>query len=135
MREPVFIDTGFWIALFDSRDNRHKTAKTLSQSLFRSYRPVISDFIVFETITYLNCSLKRHDLAILFLDKLPVSPVEVVVVDDQIKTEALKIFRKYSDKHFSITDCTSFLVMIQNSIRKFAGFDDHFKYMGFFDIS
>ncbi len=134
MKEPVFIDTGFWIALFDGRDNYHKTAKTLYSSLFRSYRPVISDFILFETITYLNCSLKRHDLAIHFLDRLSRSRLEMITVEEKIKTEALKIFRQYSDKLFSITDCTSFTAMVQNSIRYFAGFDEHFKHMGFIDI-
>jgi predicted nucleic acid-binding protein len=30
MKESIFIDTGFWIALFDNRDKKHFSAKTSS---------------------------------------------------------------------------------------------------------
>lgn len=70
MKEAVFVDTGFWIALFDRRDTNHLLAKNSLKPLLHDYRLYLSDFIVFETLTYLNCSIKRHDLAIRFLVKV-----------------------------------------------------------------
>lgn len=131
MKSAVFIDTGFWIALLDARDRNHAAARVAIRPLLENRRNYLSDFIVFETITYLNCSLKRHDLAIRFLDKTRNPVLNVLSVDEAIKADALLWFRKYSDKHLSMTDCTSFALMTRNDIRDYAGFDSHFRQMGF----
>lgn len=134
MKESVFIDTGFWIALFQDRDRHHATAKHALKPLLQNYRIFLSDFIVFETITYLNCSLKRHDLALRFLEKIQKSMFDILTVDDDVKIKALVLFRKYSDKFLSITDCSSFVIMNRTKIRMYAGFDDHFSQMGFISV-
>jgi predicted nucleic acid-binding protein len=133
MKRSVFIDTGFWIALFDKRDTNHPLAASSLKSLLEKSHLYLSDFIVFETVTYLNCSIKRHDLAVSFLDKIDVSTLTILPVDEFVKTQAKELFRKYSDKALSITDCTSFVLMLQNDIRLYAGFDNHFQQMGFSD--
>ncbi len=131
MKEAIFVDTGFWIALIDKRDTHHLSAKSALESLLRYYRVYLSDFVLFETITYLNCSIRRHDLAVRFLKKAKRPTLAMLVVDEIIKDEALNLFEKYSDKNLSITDCTSFVLMNHQSIQKYAGFDDHFLQMGF----
>jgi predicted nucleic acid-binding protein len=131
MKPGVFLDTGFWIALLDRRDNNHGLAKAGIGLVLSSYRPFVSDFVIFETLTYLNCSLGRHDLAMRFLGKTELAGLNVVEVDKPAKAEAIALFRRYSDKDFSVTDCTSFVLMGSNRIRHFAGFDAHFTQMGF----
>lgn len=66
MKELVFVDSGFWIALIDERDQNHYAAKAALKPLLQRYRICLSDFIIFETLTYLNCSIRRHDLALNF---------------------------------------------------------------------
>jgi len=131
MKKAVFVDTGFWIALFDRRDINHLSARNSLKPLLQKYRLYLSEFIVFETITYLNCSIKRHDLAVRFLAKVQEPTLTTLVVDEVIKAQALESFQKYSDKDLSITDCTSFALMLQRGIQLYAGFDDHFQQMGF----
>jgi predicted nucleic acid-binding protein len=134
MKKTVFVDTGFWIALFDRLDINHPVAKNSLKPLLENYRLYLSDFIVFETITYLNCSLKRHDMAVRFLAKVQEPTLTTLVVDEVIKAQALESFQKYSDKDLSITDCTSFALMLQKSIQLYAGFDDHFQQVGFVSV-
>lgn len=134
MKTAVFVDTGFWIALFDKRDLNHSVAKDSLKPLLQNYRLYLSDFIVFETLTYLNCSIKRHDLAVLFLVKVQEPVLTTLVVDEVIKAKALKAFQKYSDKDLSITDCASFILMLQKDIKLYAGFDDHFRQVGFVSV-
>jgi len=69
MKEAIIVDTGYWIALFDSRDTNHAVAKRNCKALLQNYRLYLTDFIIFETITYHNCSICRHDLALRFLEK------------------------------------------------------------------
>ncbi len=69
MQEHVFIDSSYWIALLDKRDQNFEAAKSSLHPLLKNYRVCLSDFVQFETLTYLNCSLKRYDLAMKFLTK------------------------------------------------------------------
>lgn len=131
MKQSVFIDTGYWIAIFDRRDTNHPLAASRLKPLLRNYDLYLSDFIVFETLTYLKCSIKRHDLAVSFLDKIDASRLTILPVDEFVKTQVIELFRKYSDKALSSTDCTSFVLMLQNDIRLYTGFDSHFQQMGF----
>ncbi len=134
MKKSIFVDTGFWIALFDRRDINHLFAKNSLKPLLQNYRLYLSDFIIFETITYLNCSIKRHDLAVRFLTKVQEPTLTTLVVDEVIKAQALESFQKYSDKDLSITDCASFALMQQKGIQLYAGFDDHFQQVGFVSV-
>ena len=134
MKTAVFVDTGFWIALFDKRDLNHSVAKDSLKPLLQNYRLYLSDFIVFETLTYLNCYIKRHDLAVLFLVKVQEPVLTTLVVDEIIKAKALEAFQKYSDKDLSITDCSSLILMLQKEIKLYAGFDDHFRQVGFVSV-
>jgi uncharacterized protein len=131
MKEAIIVDTGYWIALFDSRDRNHSIAKRNLKVLLKNFRLLLTDFIVFEAITYLNCSIGRHDLALRFLAKTKESGLTIIPVDESVKSEALEMFKTYDDKALSVTDCASFVTMRERGIQKYAGFDDHFKQMGF----
>jgi len=134
MKDHLFIDTGFWIALLDQRDQKHPLAKRHLKTLLRNYRICLSDFIIFETMTYLNCSIKRHDLALSFYKKTRAPGISVFIVNESVKSKSLEWFTKYSDKDLSITDCTSFVFMKSHRIKLYAGFDNHFKEMGLLEI-
>jgi predicted nucleic acid-binding protein len=73
-------------------------------------------------------------LAVLFLVKVQEPVLTTLVVDEVIKAKALKAFQKYSDKDLSITDCASFVLMLQKDISLYAGFDDHFRQVGFVSV-
>ncbi len=115
MKKRVFVDTGFWIALVDKRDQNHTIAKQSLKSLLNGCKICLSDFIIFETLTYLNCSLKRHDLAMLYLNKTESPGVHVFTVDETTKDKVIQKFKRYTDKDLSVTDCTSFVIMNANS--------------------
>lgn len=130
----VFGDTGFWIALMDVRDEHHASAKEGFRGRLRTLEWCVSDFVVFETMTYLNCSLKRHDLAIRFFERIGASGIRVFAVDEETKARALEWFRTYADTPLSFTDCTSFVLMQREGLRHYAGFDRHFRGAGFVSL-
>lgn len=130
MTRLAFADTGFWIALLDARDEHHSQAQAGLHLAESEYRLTISDFVLYETITYLNCSIKRHDLAVRFIESIHKAGFRVFEVDGPVKADALDIFVKYSDKNFSFTDCATFVLMRREGIDEYFGFDDHFAQMG-----
>ena len=131
MKTPLFIDTGYFLALLNKKDKNHNIAKNNINKLKES-KIIISDFILFETITFFNSSLKNHNLAVTLLNFINSKDnIEIIEVNHQIKSNALSIFLKYSDKDFSFTDCTSFAIMEELNIVDAFSFDIHFKQMGF----
>jgi len=107
----AFVDTSFWIAYIDKTDEHYIDAAEFLPLAMTIYDMVTSNFIIYETITYLNCSLKSHSTALSFLDIIEKAcenkDISVIKVDNRLQNEALDIFRRYKDKDFSFTDCTS----------------------------
>ncbi len=57
--------------------------------------------------------------------------VEVIHITESIEEKAWQIFKRYSDKTFSFTDCTSFIIMQQLGITDVFTNDHDFEQMGF----
>jgi predicted nucleic acid-binding protein len=130
MMRLIFADTSYWIALFDRKDQNHKCSVKLSVGL-KSSRIIVSDFVVFETITFLNTSVKNHSLAMLFLDFIyEQDNIEVIEIGSELKEKSLQVFKDYYDKDFSFTDCSSFALMAFLSIKNAVSFDKHFSQIG-----
>lgn len=128
--QKVFIDTGFWLALFNKKDINHKKSLEVWRTEKNEY--YISDFILFETLTFLNCSVKNHRLASEFLAYIETTnEIQMFTITEKVKERAIQVFKTYSDKSFSFTDCSSFVVMDLNTIKYAYTFDDHFKQMGY----
>ena len=131
MSQSVFVDTGFWIGLMDTKDSKHIEATRIFDSHFSANRITTSEWVISETVTYLNCSLKRHDLAIAFLNQTESVPMRILTTDTKTQTDAWKIFRQYAESTLSHVDCVSFALMKAHGITCFAGFDSHFLILGF----
>jgi hypothetical protein len=128
--KPVFVDTSYWIALFDRKDQNHKRSVKLSEQL-KTSKIIVSDFVIFETITFLNTSVKNHSLALLFLDFIyEQDNIEVLEIGTVLKKNSLQIFKDYYDKDFSFTDCSSFALMASLNIKNAVSFDRHFSQIG-----
>lgn len=133
--EKAFIDTSFWIAFINKGDQFHKEAEDYFTVALETYRIQTSVFIVYETATFINCSLKNHQLALDFLDSIEeaqtLEQLYILKVTDGIQEEALSLFRKIEYKDLSFVDCTSFTLMKKEGIARALTFDAHFEQMSF----
>jgi hypothetical protein len=128
----LFVDTSAWLALNDKSDQYHDKALSILNVVKRQKIGLItSEYIVDESITIIRYRIS-HRAAIVFGDSLMDSTI-VTVMDIAMdeRTQAWHLFKKYSDKDLSFTDCTSFALMNKLKIRKAFTFDDHFKQIGF----
>lgn len=127
----LFVDTSAWFALVDRSDQNHRAAAGFVKQ-FR-VEPVIwhlTDYIVDETATLLRLKLS-HCEAVAFLDFLDRSRqvVRSQVTPDLLR-EAEAIFRRYSDKKWSFTDCVSFAYMDAQGLADVFAFDRNFTEYG-----
>ncbi|MEK6590355.1 MAG: PIN domain-containing protein [Nitrospinota bacterium] len=128
----IFIDTGAFIALTDADDN-HNTAKAFYKSVAeKGVRFVTSNFVICETINYLRARIS-HDISVSFRESLKMSNfIDIVTVTPYIEESAFNIFKQYTDKDFSFTDCVSFSIMKSIKLNKAFAFDKHFEQYGNF---
>lgn len=129
----VFVDTGAFIAIADTDDLNHKAARLFYETQKEEgTRFLTTNFVLCETLNYLRGRVS-HKAAVAFREALRKSGLfEVVAVTLPVEDAAFQIFKKYEDKDFSFTDCTSFAVMQSLKLRKVFAFDRHFEQFGSF---
>ncbi len=130
--KPVFLDTGYLIALEASDDQNHAAARQHWRGLSRRLPPLITTSLVFsEVVTFFN-TRGQHAKAVELGNMLLESPaVELIHADELLLLSAWDWFQQYADKSFSLADCVSFVVMRQRSLEQALTFDRHFIQAGF----
>ncbi|MCH8289989.1 PIN domain-containing protein [Candidatus Poribacteria bacterium] len=130
--ERVFADANGWIALNSKRDQLHDIAVRVNRDLLsRGHRYTTTNFVLDESYTGLLTKV-GHFAAVDFGEKIRLSKiVEIIHITEEIEDKAWELFRQYSDKTFSFTDCTSFIVMRQFGLSEAFTSDHHFEQMEF----
>lgn len=128
----VFSDANAWVALNSKRDQLHDAAVRTNRELLQSgHRYVTTNFVLDETYTALMMKV-GHFAAVDFGERIrSARTVQVIHISEAIEEEAWNLFKQYSDKDFSFTDCTSFVVMRQLDLKEVFTNDHHFEQMGF----
>lgn len=132
----LFIDTGPFAARVNEKDPYYEvTMKILQRIKNRELaftRLYTSNYVIDEAVTHVLYDTGRHDLAVKVLDLIEKSRViEVLWVIPEIEEKAREVFRKYKDQMFSLTDCTSFVLMETHGVNTAFTFDSNFKKYGF----
>lgn len=128
----LFVDTSAWYALND-RSDQHRDAALESMSRISSGQVglITSDYILDESLTLISARTNRRT-AIAFGDLLlKSSTIQLVTITEELRQSAFELFKKFSDKDLSFTDCTSFALMKQLKLKTAFTFDDHFRQVGF----
>jgi hypothetical protein len=133
--KPIFLDTGFAIALLSPRDQFHSAARRLAAELRTDpARIVTTDAVIFEIGAALAKQAWRP-AAIRFIKALRADPnVEIVATDPVLWQAAFDLFGARTDKEWSLTDCLSFVVMSRRDLTNALAADEHFRQAGFLPL-
>jgi uncharacterized protein len=129
MNAPVFIDTGYVLALLNTGDEHHERAALASGQ-------VKPPFLTTEAVlTEIGNALSRarwRAIGYATIQDLSADPnIEVVPVDAVLFERALTLFGARSDKEWGMTDCISFVVMQERNLTHALTTDRHFDQAGF----
>lgn len=129
----LFADTSAWLAIADRDDQYHARAAALRSVLAEGVPLTTSDYVLDEAVTRIRYDL-GHREAEAFLDHAAQAEkagnLSVLWVDAALWDAATRIFRRYNDQAFSMTDCTSFALAAQHGITDAFTFDRHFSLFG-----
>ena len=129
---PVFLDTGYLIALEASDDQNHEEASRHWRKEGPKLSSIVTTTYVFdEVVTFFN-SRGRHAKAVEVGRRLRESQLVEIVPETEVLLEAgWSRFRNRPDKQYSLTDCISFVLMGRRDIEKTLAFDRHFEQAGY----
>ncbi len=130
--EPVFADSGAWIALALTRDPLHQAALEQWKLLQRSGAKLHTSIpVVIETFTFLDRNANR-DVALLWKESI-YQPGTVRILPCELRDleQSWDYFRRTDLHKLSAVDATSFAIMKRARIRTAYTFDHHFAAVGF----
>ena len=129
----IFVDTSFWVALRNRRDQHHDQAR----ALLDAHQPgplVTTNHVRGETWTFLR-RRAGHRAAVAFLDALERSPrVSVILVSSDVEADALRWLRRHDEREYSFVDATSFATMRSVRTHEALAFDGDFAAAGFQEL-
>ena len=134
--EPVFVDSGAWIALALSRDPLHAQARE-QWDLLRAAgaRLHTSVPVIIETFTFLDRNANR-DVALAWKDSMARrGTLNILACDLRDLQRSWEYFRRADLHKLSAVDATSFAIMKRARIRLAYTFDHHFAAVGFRMVS
>ncbi len=132
MASPLFLDTGYVIALNSPRDRYHDAALQWERRIRADNVLVVTTRAVQLEIGAAFSRLAYRAAAVAILEALDRDPsITVVPLDDDIYRRALALFASRADKEWSLTDCVSFVVMRDRAITQALSTDAHFAQAGF----
>jgi hypothetical protein len=126
--EGIFVDTGAWFAAFLPGDRDHVSAR---QWLRQNNRPLVTtDYVLDELLTLLLVRGERERALRVGEALLGGALADLHWMTRDDIHHAWEIFRQFSDKGWSFTDCTSRAVMQRLGITTAFAFDAHFRQFG-----
>ena len=129
MQEEIFIDTGFVIALKNTKDFHHQQALELAIRYKDSFF-VTTDAVLLEIGNSLSRNYKREAIQVIE-EFILLETVKIVELTPELFNEAFRVYKIYKDKQWGLVDCLSFVVMWDRGISKVLTFDRHFVQAGF----
>jgi uncharacterized protein len=125
----IFADTSFYFALLNVRDVAHANAVRFSERL---HRPVLlTDFVVLELGNALSGTAMREPFSRLVAHLRGRPNVRIIPASRDLLDRGLGLFARRPDKEWSLTDCTSFVVMREEGLTDALTTDHHFEQAGF----
>ena len=133
MPDKVFVDTVAWIALLNSRDTYHLSARQIMDRLRQQKAALTTtEFVLLEVADALSNPPLRSQI-VTFVDsllELQAPALKIVSISRSLWLEGWLLYKQRADKEWGLTDCTSFIVMMQKQITQAFTSDHHFEQAG-----
>src|SRR5436190_24131242 len=128
----IFVDTLYWIALFNPRDQWH-TAAVQAEGAARGSHFVTTESVLAEVLNYFSGygPDARRKTCDFINDILADESVETLSQTHDEFLAGVTLYGARLDKSYSLTDCVSMNVMRERGISDVLTHDEHFAQEGF----
>ena len=133
MSRKIFVDTSAFLALFHIRDGEHQRALDTWGKIKENEKAFITTNHVLDELATLLGRKTNFNYSVRKMRRIYSSDIQIErpSEEDELNSNALGYFEKYTDQKISFTDCLSFVIMKKFAIKKVFTFDHHFSYAEF----
>ena len=132
MKNSVFLDTSFSIALSISKDQFHQRAVELTKQVNAAQSQIVTTQAVILEIGNALSKVKYRQSAVGIIEFFKNDPnVTIVSLSDKLYDEGFELFSNRPDKEWSLVDCIWFVVMQERNIEAALTADEHYIQAGF----
>lgn len=125
----IFVDSNFFVALFNPNDTQYAKALKISKYLDKNkIKLIISNYVFLEIVTVL--SQKRGKKVSIDVGEYlqNVTNIKIIHIDEGLNQQTWNTFCAVQNKNISFVDCSTVVLMKAEGIEKLLTFDrDHFK--------
>jgi predicted nucleic acid-binding protein len=127
-----FVDTFYWVALSDVRDQWHTRVMAFSRSL-REYHFYTADEVLAEYLTFYSAARPqtRADAVQTVRNILRDPHITVLPQSHSSFLDAFTLYASRSDKEYSLVDCVAMQTMRREGLTEVLTNDHHFTQEGF----
>lgn len=127
--KTTFLDTSYIVALINQTDEFHQRANELVEE-YETAPLVVTDSVLLEIGNSLAREYKSEAVAVIE-EFIASGNTTIVRLDEEIFDRAFDLYKRYSDKKWSLVDCVSFVVMREHNVSDALTHDHHFVQAGF----
>lgn len=118
----LFIDSNFFIALYNPTDNLHEKSKQIAKKLeIDNPYIIISNFIFLETVTVLSQKVSKDHARSAGNKLLQLN--SLMIIDEALQRRSWDIFERINKKNVSFVDCSTIAIMEYENISSLLSFD------------
>jgi predicted nucleic acid-binding protein len=127
-----FADTFYFLASINDRDQYAEQVAAFDKTFHGHI--VTTDFVLLEVADALSAADIRGMVRTYCLELRNSSGCEVIEASRDLLDRGLNEYHRYIDKGWSLTDCTSFVVMRDRGLTEALTGDKHFEQAGFVSL-
>ena len=127
--KSVFADTFYFLALFNERDAAHKRA--VAASRMAGLALVTTEFVLIEVADALSAPAVRAHTVTFINGLRQLAILHIMPASPSLLADGWTLYSQRPDKEWSLTDCTSFVVMTHEHMTRAFTSDHHFEQAGF----
>jgi predicted nucleic acid-binding protein len=125
----VFADAYYFVARLNRRDQHHERVLNFSSDL--RARLITSDWVLMEVADALAESEARGRVREFIMYLRGSAACEIIPASRELLDRALGFYHQHADKRWTLTDCTSFVIMRERQVTDALTGDKHFEQAGF----
>lgn len=129
--DRLFVDTSYFVARFNPRDQYHQAARQLGIRITQAAELWTTDAVLLELGAAFS-DPRWRPIAVRIWEQFRALPqCRVASVSGKLLSQAMQLFGNRIDKAWSLADCASFLVMEDQGLTEALSSDHHFVQAGY----